>query len=39
MDTRGVFDEQIAAIGGMLRTLAEILTEVAKGRSELIYSG
>jgi len=34
-----VSDENIATIGGMQRTLAEILTEVAEGRSELIYFG
>ncbi len=31
--------EQIEAIGGMQRTLGEILTEVADGTSELIYMG
>jgi hypothetical protein len=34
-----VSPDGIAAIGGMQRTLAEILTEVADGRSELIYFG
>jgi len=34
-----VSSEQIEAIGGMERTLAEILTEVADGTSELIYLG
>ena len=29
----------MAAIGGVRRPLAEILTEVAEGRSELIYVG
>ena len=36
---RGVSDEQVAAIGGALRPLGEILTEVAEGRAELIYMG
>lgn len=31
--------EQIDEIGGQERELAEILTEVADGRSELIYMG
>ena len=31
--------EQIEAIGGMQRTLGEILTEVAEGTSELMYMG
>ena len=31
--------DQIEAIGGMQRTLGEILTEVADGQSELIYMG
>jgi hypothetical protein len=39
MDIRGVSAEQVAAMGGVQRTLAEILTEVAEGRSELIYMG
>jgi len=34
-----VSDENIATIGGMKRTLVEILTEGADGRSELIYFG
>jgi hypothetical protein len=29
----------VAAIGGVRRELGEILTEVAEGRSELIYLG
>jgi hypothetical protein len=37
--TREVSDDQIKAIGGMQRTLGEILTEVADGTSELIYLG
>lgn len=31
--------EQVEAIDGHTRQLAEILTEVAEGRSELIYMG
>ncbi len=31
--------EQIERIGGFQRPLAEILTEVAEGRSTLIYMG
>ena len=31
--------EQIEAIRGMQRTLGEILTEVADGKSELMYMG
>ncbi len=31
--------EQIDGIGGVERNLADILTEVAEGRSELIYMG
>jgi hypothetical protein len=34
-----VSQEQIEAIGGVERPLAEILTEVADGESELIYMG
>jgi len=34
-----VSQEQIKTIGGIERPLAEILTEVADGRSELIYMG
>ncbi len=29
----------MASIGGVRRSLADILTEVAEGRSELIYLG
>lgn len=29
----------MAGIGGVRRNLADILTEVAEGRSELIYMG
>lgn len=39
MGIRGVSDAQVAALGGVQRTLAEILTEVAEGHSELIYMG
>ena len=31
--------DQVDSIGGVERQLAEILTEVAEGRSELIYMG
>ena len=31
--------DQMEGIGGMQRPLAEILTEVAEGRTELIYMG
>jgi hypothetical protein len=34
-----VSQEQIDGIGGVERNLADILTEVAEGRSELIYMG
>jgi hypothetical protein len=37
--SREVSEEQVAAIGGVLRGLDEILTEVAEGRSEMIYLG
>ena len=36
---RGINDEQIAAIGARPRPLAEILTEVAEGRSVLVHVG
>jgi hypothetical protein len=29
----------MAAIGGVRRNLADILTEVAEGRSQLVYMG
>ncbi len=32
-------DEAMAAAGGVTSTLADILTDVAEGRSELIYMG
>lgn len=32
-------DAAMASIGGVRRTLAEILTEVAEGRSALTYMG
>lgn len=38
-ETHLVSSEQVAAIGGVRRPLAEILTEVAEGRSTLIYLG
>jgi len=34
-----VSSEQVEAIGGMQRKLGDILTEVADGKSELIYMG
>jgi len=34
-----VSQEQIDGIGGVERNLADILIEVAEGRSELIYMG
>jgi hypothetical protein len=34
-----VSDEEMETIGGVRRNLADILTEVAEGRSELIYMG
>jgi hypothetical protein len=34
-----VSSDQIEAIGGTLRPLSQILTEVADGESELIYMG
>ena len=38
-ESRGVSDEAMAAIGGVRRYLAEILTEAAEGRSEFIHIG
>ena len=35
----GINDEQVAAIGARPRPLAEILTEVAEGRSVLVHVG
>ena len=32
-------DAAMEAVGGMSRPLAEILTEVAEGRPELVYMG
>lgn len=32
-------EDQIDDIGGVKRDLAEILTEVAEGRSQMIYMG
>jgi hypothetical protein len=37
--SREVSEEQVASIHGVLRGLDEILTEVADGRSEMIYLG
>ncbi len=39
MGTRAVSEDQVRSIGGVLRGLDEILTEVADGRSEMIYLG
>jgi sulfur relay (sulfurtransferase) complex TusBCD TusD component (DsrE family) len=38
-ERRGINDEQVAAIGARPRNLADILVEVAEGRSELVYLG
>jgi hypothetical protein len=37
--SREVSEDQVDSIGGVLRGLDEILTEVADGRSEMIYLG
>lgn len=37
--TRGINDDQVAAIGARMRLLSEILTEVAEGRSVLVHVG
>jgi hypothetical protein len=37
--TREVSEEQVDGIGGVQRGLADILTEVAEGRSTLIHLG
>jgi len=34
-----VSSEQVAGIGGITRGLTEVLTEVAEGRSELVFMG
>jgi len=34
-----VSQDEIDSIGGVARSLADILTEVAEGRAELIYLG
>jgi hypothetical protein len=39
VDTRGVSEEQIAALGGFRRELRDVLIEVADGKAELIYTG
>jgi hypothetical protein len=39
VDTRAVSEEQVDSIGGVRRSLADILTEVADGRSTMIYIG
>ena len=38
-DSRGVSDEAMAAVGGVRRYLADILTEAAEGTSEFIHVG
>jgi hypothetical protein len=37
--SREVSEAQVQSIGGVLRGLDEILTEVADGRAEMIYLG
>jgi intracellular sulfur oxidation DsrE/DsrF family protein len=37
VDAHGIRDEQVAAIGARPRPLADILVEVAEGRSVLVY--
>lgn len=39
MGSRGLSDDDVNGIGGVQRNLGDILTEVAEGRSELIYMG
>lgn len=39
MGTREVSEQQIEAIGGVERGLADVLTEVAEGRSTMIHLG
>jgi hypothetical protein len=39
VDTRGVSDEQMAAIGGQPRALGDILREVAEGAAEFTFVG
>jgi hypothetical protein len=39
MDARAVSDDDIRRWGAVRRNLADILTEVAEGSSELIYLG
>lgn len=38
-EARGINDEQVAAIGARPRPLADILVEVAEGRSVLVHLG
>jgi hypothetical protein len=38
-EQRGINDEQLAAIGARPRLLADILVEVAEGRSVLVHVG
>jgi len=38
-ETRGINDEQVAAIGARPRPLSDILVEVAEGRSVLVHVG
>jgi len=39
VDSREVSEQQVNDISGVLRGLDEVLTEVADGRSEMIYLG
>jgi hypothetical protein len=39
MEARGVSDADMLTIGGVRRDLADIVTEVAEGRSHLVYMG
>jgi hypothetical protein len=39
VDTREVSDDQMTGIGGVRRKLEDVLTEVAEGKSQLIYMG
>ncbi len=39
MGSREVSEQQVRDVGGVLRGLDVILTEVAAGRSEMIYLG
>jgi len=37
--SREVSEQQVSDLGGVLRGLDEVLTEVADGRSQMIYLG